>query len=58
MRPAGLGLERLVRTYASLGYRVPFLRAVRATAPLWLRRAYEGLPSIGPDHMLAVLRRG
>ena len=58
MRPAGLGLERVVRTYASLGYRVPFLRAVRATASLWLRRAYEGLPSIGPDHMLAVLRRG
>jgi len=58
MCPAGLGLERLVRTYASVGYRVSFLRSVRATASLWLRHAYEGLPSIGPDHMLAVLRRG
>lgn len=57
-RPPGLRLERVVRTFASVGYRVPYLNAVRTTVSLWLRHAYEGLPSIGPDHMLAVLRRG
>jgi SAM-dependent methyltransferase len=57
-QPAGLRLERVVRTFASVGYRVPYLNAVRAAGSLWLRRAYEGLPAIGPDHMLAVLRRG
>ena len=57
-RPADLRLERVVPTYASEGYRVPYLRAGRTAASLWLRRAYEGLPAIGPDHLLAVLRRG
>lgn len=56
--PAGLRLERIVRTYASVGYRVPCPYAARAAASLWLRGAYEGLPAIGPDHLLAVLRRG
>jgi len=57
-RPASLRLERVVRTYASVGYRTPVLRAARTAASLWLRRAYEGLPAIGPDHLLAVMRNG
>jgi len=56
-RPAGLRLERTVRTYASVGYRVPFLHALRAAASLAMRGSYEGLPALGPDHILLVLRR-
>jgi SAM-dependent methyltransferase len=57
-RPQGLRLDRTVRTYASVGYRVPFIHALRAAASLAIRRSYEGLPALGPDHILLVMRRG
>jgi len=53
----GLHLERMVRTYASVGYRVAFLPALRTALLLARRGNYNGLPSLGPDHMLVVLRR-
>ena len=56
-QPAGLRLERTVRTYASVGYRVPFLHALRIAAALAMRGNYDGLPALGPDHLLMVLRR-
>jgi SAM-dependent methyltransferase len=51
----GLRLERTVRTYASVGYRVPLLSALRASLSLGFRGRYDGLPSLGPDHMLLTL---
>lgn len=56
-RPAGLRLQRLVRTYASVSYRVPFLHALGSAVSLARRAGYEGLPALGPDHMLLVMRR-
>lgn len=50
-----LRLERTVRTYASIGYRVPLLSALRASLSLAMDGRYEGLPSLGPDHMLLTL---
>lgn len=55
--PAGFKLERIVRTYASAGYRESPLQVARRALSLLIRRAYEGLPALGPDHMLVVLRR-
>jgi SAM-dependent methyltransferase len=48
-------LERTVRTYASVGYRVSFLPALRASISLGVSGRYDGLPSLGPDHMLLTL---
>jgi len=51
-------LQALYRTYASVGYQRPKLLGV---AQLLRRRLlggrYNGLPALGPDHMLVVLER-
>lgn len=54
----GLSLISIDETYASVGYDFPLFRKVAQY--IWLslfRRRYEGLPSIGPDHMLVTLRK-
>jgi SAM-dependent methyltransferase len=56
-RPAGLRLLRTVRTHASVGYRMPLMRALRRTVSMLVRGTYEGLPALGPDHFLIVLGR-
>jgi SAM-dependent methyltransferase len=55
-RPAGLRLQRTVRTYASLGYRVPLRASLWTLLALTYRGKYAGLPSLGPDHLFLVLR--
>jgi len=55
-RHSGLSLERWVRTYASIGYKARWTQILRQLAGGVLRRRYSGLPSIGPDHVLVVLR--
>ena len=56
-RGSGLRHVRTIRTYASIGYRMPWLRALRSAIALARSTGYAGLPAIGPDHMLAVLQR-
>jgi len=52
----GLRLERWVRTYASKGYKVRWSTIMRQSLIAFLRGTYAGLPSIGPDHVLVVLK--
>jgi hypothetical protein len=48
----------LDKTYASIGYqRSPLLGAAQYIRKQLQRRHYNGLPSLGPDHMLIVLGR-
>lgn len=45
-------------TYASVGYDFPVIRRITQYILLLLyRRRYEGLPSLGPDHMLVTLKK-
>lgn len=51
-------LQALHRTYASVGYQRPGLLGVAQLVRKRLQgRHYNGLPSLGPDHMLVVLEK-
>lgn len=54
---SGLHLEKWIRTYASLPYKQSLLSVVRGVIIGKLRKNYIGLPSLGPDHALIVLRK-
>jgi len=54
---SGLELINWLPTYASLSYDYPFLVRFRAIAASILKKVYVGLPSIGSDHALIVLRK-
>lgn len=52
----GFGVVTLDKTYASVGYQRPALLGVAQYIRKRLQgRHYNGLPSLGPDHMLIVL---
>lgn len=54
----GFRLLMLDKTYASIGYqRSPALGAAQYIRKQLQRRHYNGLPSLGPDHMLVVLEK-
>lgn len=56
MSVPGFGLVTLDKTYASVGYQRPALLGVAQYIRKRLQgRHYNGLPSLGPDHMLIVL---
>lgn len=51
-------LQALYRTYASVGYQRPgLLGAAQILRKRLQRRLYNGLPSLGPDHILVILER-
>jgi len=52
----GFGIERRLATFAASGYRNPWPVVVRRSLPAMLSGRYDGLPAIGPDHVLMGLR--
>lgn len=50
-------LTHWLQTYNSVGYRWPMGKAVYHAMKLKYRNQYNGLPSIGPDHVLIVLEK-
>jgi len=52
----GLALERCARTYPSPGYNMPWRARLPVIISRLARGKYQGLPSLGPDHLLATLR--
>lgn len=56
-RYSGYRMQRFFHTYASKAYQESWLKVLRRTASGMLRGSYNGLPSIGPDHILAVLEK-
>jgi len=54
---SGFHLEKWIRTYASLPYKQSLISVVRGVVSGMLRRSYIGLPSLGADHALIVLRK-
>jgi SAM-dependent methyltransferase len=55
---SGLRIEKWISTYASEGYRNSIYRIGWGILKGMLRgRAYTGLPSLGPDHVLVVLSK-
>lgn len=55
-RHSGLLLEKWLRTYASKGYESSWSQILSQLARGLARGQYTGLPSIGPDHVLVVLK--
>lgn len=53
---SGFLIEEWIRTYASNGYRHTSLQVIKGLILSLLRRNYDGLPSVGPDHILMVLK--
>jgi len=55
---SGMKIEKWIPTYASKGYQFPIYRIVWGILKrLFRSETYTGLPSIGPDHVLVVLRK-
>lgn len=55
---SGMKIEKWIPTYASRGYQSSICKAGWGILKSILRgRAYTGLPSIGPDHVLVVLSK-
>lgn len=53
-----LSIEKWIWTYAAKGYKYPIKRVLSEVRNSVLRRqTYTGLPSIGPDHVLAILKK-
>lgn len=50
-------IEKWIYTYASRGYKHNILETLKSSTPAFLMGRYNGLPSLGPDHVLAVLRK-
>ncbi|MBL8447867.1 MAG: class I SAM-dependent methyltransferase [Zoogloeaceae bacterium] len=53
----GWQTARVVRTYASRGYRQESWRAKFSIFRQWMRSCYRGLPALGPDHCLYILQK-
>lgn len=56
VRYSGFLVKEWIRTYASNDYQYSWPQVLRGLASGVVRRRYNGLPSIGPDHVLAVLK--
>jgi 2-polyprenyl-3-methyl-5-hydroxy-6-metoxy-1,4-benzoquinol methylase len=55
---SGLRIDKWIVTYASRGYRYPIRQVLwELRNSVRRRHAHTGLPSIGPDHVLAVLKK-
>lgn len=55
---SGYRIEKWIWTYASIGYIFPFRRVWSEILHTVLRQqTFNGLPSIGPDHVLIVLKK-
>jgi SAM-dependent methyltransferase len=55
---SGMKIEKWILTYASKGYHYPIYKIVWGILKSILRgKAYTGLPSVGPDHVLVVLSK-
>ena len=50
-------LKRAINTYASKGYENKWYNILHIVGIKLLRKDYNGLPSIGPDHHLLVLKK-
>jgi 2-polyprenyl-3-methyl-5-hydroxy-6-metoxy-1,4-benzoquinol methylase len=55
-RYSGFLVKEWVQTYASKGYQCGWPLILRGLARGVVKSRYNGLPSIGPDHVLAVLK--
>lgn len=53
----GFRLEAWIRTYASVAYKRPLLESLKRFGVEFTRGQYMGLPSLGGDHTLVVLRK-
>jgi len=56
-RFSGFHLEQWIPTYASKGYQCPVRHVISGFVKQFFEGGYTGLPSLGPDHVLAVLRK-
>ncbi len=55
---SGFHIEKWIPTYASKGYKQPLYKGCETMLKNVLRgRAYNGLPALGPDHALIILRK-
>lgn len=54
---AGYEIHEWIKTYASTGYQHPVWYSIRRARHGILDGTFTGLPSIGPDHILAVMKR-
>lgn len=54
---SGFHLKKWIPTYASLPYQQPFSSMIRGVVSGVLNKNYSGLPSLGPDHALIVLKK-
>ena len=52
----GFKIQKWIWTYASVGYRHPVWYSIRCARSGLLNGTFSGLPSIGPDHVLAVMK--
>lgn len=56
IRYSGFSLTEWIPTYASVNFQHGWLKTTRDLFAHFVLRNYRGLPSIGPDHVLAVLK--
>lgn len=54
---SGFKIESWISTYASTGYQSSPLKKVLAVIKAVLKGKYNGLPSVGPDHVLVTLKK-
>lgn len=55
---SGYRIEKWIWTYASIGYKFPIKKICSEILhTVLLRQTFNGLPSIGPDHVLIVLKK-
>ena len=54
---SGLHVEKWIPTYASKGYKKQPVAVFKGVLKRILKRNYTGLPSLGPDHVLIVLKK-
>jgi len=50
-------IDKWVHTYAYVGFKNPFSKLLRSSLIGVMKGKYTGLPSIGPDHILVVLKK-
>jgi SAM-dependent methyltransferase len=53
----GFRVEHLFHTYCSVGYKQSFVNVCKGLIFVLLTGTYQGLPSLGPDHILVVLKK-
>jgi len=55
---SGFRVEKWILTYASQGYKFPIkMTLLEMLKKLYRGQAFDGLPSIGPDHALIILKK-